>query len=203
MNDMKPLKHRPPDAALLEQLKSVVGPKGWLDLPADLAPQLVDWRRRYQGETPLLVRPASTAEVADVVRLCAEAGVAIVPQGGNTGLCGGIDPVRAGDEILLSLSRMNRVRAIDAANYTITAEAGCILAQVQEAAQPGRPAVSLEPRRPRAAARSAAISRPMPAASPCCAMAMPAIWCWASKWCCRTAQVWDGLRGTAQGQYRL
>ncbi len=81
MNDMKPLKHRPPDAALLERLKTVVGPKGWLDQPADLAPHLADWRRRFQGKTPLLVKPASTAEVAEIVRLCAAAQAAIVPAG--------------------------------------------------------------------------------------------------------------------------
>ena len=71
MNDMKPLTQRRPDAALLERLKAVVGPKGWLDQPADLAPHLVDWRRRFQGKTPLLLKPATTAEVAEVVRLCA------------------------------------------------------------------------------------------------------------------------------------
>ncbi len=119
---------------VLERIKAVVGAKGWDDDATALAPQLIDWRRRYRGRTPLLVRPASTPEVAEVVRLCAEAGVPIVPQGGNTSLCGGSIPSETGDEILLSLSRMNRVRAIDAANYTITAEAGCILARVQEAA---------------------------------------------------------------------
>src|SRR5262249_29539838 len=90
---------------------------------------LIDWRKRYQGRTALLVRPASTSEAAEVVRLCADARVPIVPQGGNTSLCGGSIPSETGDEILLSLSRMNRVRAIDAANYTITVEAGCILAR--------------------------------------------------------------------------
>jgi FAD/FMN-containing dehydrogenase len=134
MNELRPPQRGPIPVDLLDRIKAVVGPKGWSDDDAALAPQLVDWRRRYHGRTPLLVRPASTAEVAEVVALCAAAGVPIVPQGGNTSLCGGSIPSEAGDEILLSLSRINRVRAIDAANYTITVEAGCILAQVQEAA---------------------------------------------------------------------
>jgi FAD/FMN-containing dehydrogenase len=134
MNGLSHPRRRPVAGNVLERIKAIVGPKGWSDDATVLAPQLIDWRRRYQGRTPLLVRPASTPEVANVVRVCAEAGVAIVPQGGNTSLCGGSIPSEAGDEILLSLSRMNRVRAIDAANYTITAEAGCILEQVQEAA---------------------------------------------------------------------
>src|SRR5882672_362930 len=134
MNELLRPRRQPAPGDMLERIKIVVGAKGWSDDAAVLTPQLIDWRRRYQGRTPLLVRPASTAEVAEVVSRCAEARVPIVPQGGNTSLCGGSIPSEAGDEILLSLSRMNRVRAIDAANYTITAEAGCILAQVQQAA---------------------------------------------------------------------
>ena len=134
MNELLHPRRRPAPAEVIERIKAVVGPKGWSDDATALAPHLIDWRRRYQGRTPLLVRPASTPEVAEVVRLCAEARAPIVAQGGNTSLCGGSIPSEAGDEILLNLSRMNRVRAIDAANYTITAEAGCILAQVQAAA---------------------------------------------------------------------
>jgi FAD/FMN-containing dehydrogenase len=134
MNELMHPRRQPVPGDVVERLKAVVGPKGWSDDATALAPQLIDWRRRYRGRTPLLVRPASTPEVAEVVGLCAEARVPIVPQGGNTSLCGGSIPSEAGDEILLSLSRMNRVRAIDAANYTIAAEAGCILAQVQKAA---------------------------------------------------------------------
>jgi FAD/FMN-containing dehydrogenase len=132
MNEVQRLNPIPGD--ILNGIKAVVGPKGWSDDPAVLEPQLIDWRRRYRGRTPLLVRPESTAEVAEVVRLCAAARLPVVPQGGNTSLCGGSIPSDDGEEILLSLSRMNRVRGIDAANYTITVEAGCILAQVQEAA---------------------------------------------------------------------
>jgi len=134
MNELMHPRRQPVPGDVLERIKAIVGPKGWSDDATALAPQLIDWRRRYRGRTPLLVRPASTPEVAEVVRLCAEASVPIVPQGGNTSLCGGSIPSETGDEILLSLSRMNRVRAIDAANYAITVEAGCILAQVQEAA---------------------------------------------------------------------
>src|SRR5262249_20409149 len=108
--------------ALVERIKAVVGPKGWSDDAMDVARTRVDWRQRYRGRTALLVRPATTSETAEVVRLCAEARVPIVPQGGNTSLCGGSIPSESGDEILLSLSRLNRVRAIDSANYTITAE---------------------------------------------------------------------------------
>jgi FAD/FMN-containing dehydrogenase len=132
MNEMNPPHAVPSD--LLDGIKAAVGPKGWSDDAARLEPSLVDWRQRYRGRTPLLVRPGSTAEVAAVVRLCAAARVPVVPQGGNTSLCGGSIPSADGGEILLSLSRMNRVRAVDAANYTITVEAGCILAQVQDAA---------------------------------------------------------------------
>src|SRR5215510_605282 len=134
MNELTHPRRQAIPGDVLERIKAVVGGKGWSDDATVLAPHLIDWRQRYQGRTALLVRPASTSEAAEVVRLCAEARVPIVPQGGNTSLCGGSIPSGAGDEILLSLSRMNRVRAIDIANYTITAEAGCILAQVQEAA---------------------------------------------------------------------
>ena len=126
---------RVPDAALLARLKAAVGPQGFLQRPEDLAPHLEDWRGLYRGETPLLLRPATTAQTAEVVRICAEARAAIVPQGGNTGLVGGGIPDASGTQILLSLGRLNRIRAIDAANFTLTAEAGCILQRVQEAAE--------------------------------------------------------------------
>jgi FAD/FMN-containing dehydrogenase len=134
MDDLSAQRGRAVPSGLVDAIKAVVGRKGWCDDADALAPRLVDWRRRYRGRTPLLVQPASTAETADVVRLCAAARVPVVPQGGNTGLCGGATPSADGGEILLGLSRMNRVRAVDPANYTITVEAGCILKQVQEAA---------------------------------------------------------------------
>jgi len=91
-------------------------------------------RRLWHGATRLVVRPGSTQEVAAVVRTCAEAGLPIVPQGGNTGLVGGAVPPIDGRNIVLALGRMNRIREIDPVNFTMTAEAGCILAQLQQAA---------------------------------------------------------------------
>ncbi len=119
---------------VLRRIAEVVGDKGLVSDPAERAPYLVDERRAYHGAAALIVRPESTAEVAEVVRLCAEAEIPIVPQGGNTGLVGGATPFETGNEILLSLTRLNRIRAIDPLNYTVTAEAGVILAEVQRAA---------------------------------------------------------------------
>ncbi len=118
----------------LDRIKDAVGPGGFIADPADMAPYLREERGLYRGAARLVVRPRSTDEVASVVRLCAEAGLPIYPQGGNTGLCGGAVPDEDGRGIVLSLARMNRVRALDAANFTITVEAGAILAAVQRAA---------------------------------------------------------------------
>jgi len=118
---------------LAAQLKAVVGPQGWSDDPQVLAPHLEDPRGTYRGTASLLLRPANSAEVAELVRLCHAAGVAVVPQGGNTGLCGGGLPEEG--EVLLSLGRMNRVRDLDAANFTMTVEAGCVLADIQATAE--------------------------------------------------------------------
>ena len=119
---------------LLEQLKATIGEANVLTEPADTAPYLTDWRKRYTGRAQAVVRPATTDEVAAVVRLCVQARAPIVPQGGNTGLVGGGTPDDTGRAILLSLGRMNRVRAVDPVNNTITVEAGCPLQRVQEAA---------------------------------------------------------------------
>src|SRR5271156_1064335 len=120
--------------AALEQIKAAVDPRGWIADPAEQEPYLVEARRLWHGATRLVVRPASTAEVAAVVRICAEARLPIVPQGGNTGLVGGSVPSEDGQNIVLALGRMNRIRAIDPANFTMTVEAGCILAHLQQAA---------------------------------------------------------------------
>ncbi len=125
---------KPSVNAPLERIKSLVGPKGWIDDPASRAPYLVEERGLYKGRAALVVRPASSGEVSSVVKICAEAGIAVVPQGGNTGLVGGGVPFERGDEIVLSLSRLNRVRQIDPLNDTITVEAGCILSTIQQAA---------------------------------------------------------------------
>jgi FAD/FMN-containing dehydrogenase len=95
----------------------------------------LDWRGRYRGSAVAVARPDSVEQVAAVVRLCASHGVPLVPQGGNTGLCGGATPFNDGKALVLSLARLNRVRAIDTDNDTITVEAGCILQAVQQAAQ--------------------------------------------------------------------
>ncbi len=117
--------------SVLAAIRNVVGPKGWVDDPAEVAPHLVEERGRYQGTCDAVVRPASTDEVAAVVRLCAEAGVPVVPQGGNTGLVGGGVPDGG---IVLCLARMNRIRDLDALNHAMTVEAGCVLADIQTAA---------------------------------------------------------------------
>ncbi|MNF50396.1 putative FAD-linked oxidoreductase [compost metagenome] len=120
--------------ALLQALYAVVGDAGLITDAERMQTYLSDWRNAYQGRAALVLRPASTEEVAAVVRLCFEAGVALVPQGGNTGLCGGSIPDASGEQIVLSLTRMARIRDIDTGNETITVEAGVILQRLQEAA---------------------------------------------------------------------
>src|SRR2546421_4192751 len=119
---------------MIEMLRDIVGAAHVLTAPQDTRPYFTDWRRQYTGSAECVVRPASTAEVARVVELCAAQGVAIVPQGGNTGLSGGSVPTGQRREIVLALGRMNRVRSLDRLNDTITVEAGCVLANVQRAA---------------------------------------------------------------------
>src|SRR3984893_8957749 len=121
-------------AAAIERIKAAVGPRGWIADPHEVEPYLVEARGLYRGATQLVVRPASTEEVAAVVRICAEAKLPIVPQGGNTGLVGGGVPPEDGHNLVLALGRMNRIRAIDPVNFTMTVEAGCILANLQQAA---------------------------------------------------------------------
>jgi FAD/FMN-containing dehydrogenase len=121
-------------APLLATLRAIVGEANVLTSDADVAPYVTDWRDRYHGRARAVVRPASTSEVAAVMRCCAEHGVPLVPQGGNTGLCGGATPHEAGGEVVMSLSRLNRLRAVDADNATLTVEAGMPLARVQQAA---------------------------------------------------------------------
>ena len=126
-------------AMLLDRLKTIVGPGGWSSDPDLLAPHLTEWRGIYRGNTPLMLSPHNTQQVAEIVRACAENGTGVVPQGGNTGLCGGAIPSAAGDEILLSLSRMNAIRSVSPQDFSLIAEAGCLLAQVQAvAAEAGR-----------------------------------------------------------------
>ncbi|MEO8298751.1 MAG: FAD-binding oxidoreductase [Burkholderiales bacterium] len=118
---------------LIAALQALVGP-AHVHTAGDLSAYLVDWRKRYRGRARAVVRPASTTEVAAVVRCCAEQGVPIVPQGGNTGLAGGGVPDDSGTQVLLNLGRLQRLRSIDSANLTMTLEAGCVLQAAQEAA---------------------------------------------------------------------
>ena len=124
----------PDITALLAELRTIVGDVGLLTDPADTAAYAEDWRRLYQGHTPAVVRPASTAELSAVVAACSRAGVAMVPLGGNTSMVGGATPSGTGDEIVISLARMNRVRAIDPVDLTVTLEAGVTLKAAQNAA---------------------------------------------------------------------
>ena len=114
------------------RLKAVVGNKGVVPDSA-MEPFLIEERGLWHGSALAVLRPASTAEVAELVRICAAARLPIYPQGGNTGLCGGAVPAKNG--VLVSLGRMNRVRALDALNFTMTVEAGCVLADAQRAAE--------------------------------------------------------------------
>jgi FAD/FMN-containing dehydrogenase len=116
----------------MNELKTAVGPKGWAQDPAALAPFLTEWRGRWTGETPIMLSPASAAETARIVSICAAAGIGITPQGGNTGLVGGATPQ---GEILLSMRRMNAVRSVDPLNDAMTLEAGVTLLAAQEAAR--------------------------------------------------------------------
>jgi len=119
----------------LDDIRAITGPAGFIDQPEDMAPYLREHRGLYTGETALIVRPASVAEVAAVVKLCAQSGTAVVPQGGNTGLVGGQIPFPGDNAILLNLSRMNRIQMIDLLNDTVTLEAGVTLAALQSAAR--------------------------------------------------------------------
>ncbi|MBB5695053.1 FAD-binding oxidoreductase [Muricoccus pecuniae] len=122
------------DASLVDELAAITGRQHVIPADDDHEPYVVDWRGRYRGRAAAVVKPASTAEVAEVVRLCARHGVAIVPQGGNTGMCGAATPGADGRSVVLRLDRLNRIRSVSALANSITVEAGCILQTIQEAA---------------------------------------------------------------------
>ena len=119
---------------LIETLAAIVGAQNVITDAETMHPYLGDWRGRYRGAARCVVRPGTTAEVSAIVRACSAAGVAMLPQGGNTSHCGASIPDKSGKTVLISLSRLNKVRAVDAANNTITVEAGCVLQNLQEAA---------------------------------------------------------------------
>ena len=120
--------------SVLSQLNQILEQKYILTEEQDKAPYLTDWRKRYTGKALAVVLPRTTQEVAKIVQLCAANQVALVPQGGNTGFCGGATPDSSGKQIVLNLKRMNTIREIDVANQTMTLEAGCVLQTIQEKA---------------------------------------------------------------------
>ena len=120
--------------SLLTRLREIVGTAHVLTDAHDTAAYTTDWRGRYHGQALAVVRPANTEEVAAVVQACAAERVAIVPQGGNTGLCGGATPDTSGQQVILSLQRLQQIRVVDRTNLTLTVEAGCTLHSVQSAA---------------------------------------------------------------------
>lgn len=119
---------------LIHSLSALVGSDAVL-VGESAVPYCTDWRGRYSGTALAVLFPADTQQVAEIVQMCAANQIAIVPQGGNTSLCGASVPLPQGGQIVLNLSRMNRIRAFDSINYTMTVEAGCKLADVREAAE--------------------------------------------------------------------
>jgi FAD/FMN-containing dehydrogenase len=119
----------------LALLRASLPRDSWLDDPAEMAGYLTDWRGMYRGRAPLVLRPRGTEHVSAALRICNEHGIGVVPQGGNTCLTGGAVPSEEGREIVLSLDRLDRIRAMDPEGFTITVDAGCILAEIQKAAE--------------------------------------------------------------------
>lgn len=118
----------------LDDLRALLDPAAIVTDPEAMAPHLTDWRGKHRGQALALLRPRSVEEVSTILRWASATRTPVVPQGGNTGLSGGATPDDSGEAVVLSLARLNRVRAIDTAGDTLTAEAGCILADVQQAA---------------------------------------------------------------------
>ena len=122
-------------SALPERLRGLLGADSVLTDPADCAPFLVDHLGRCRGRALAVVQPHSVAQIAQLLALCDAERIGVVPHGGNTSYCGGAIPDESGGQLVLSLRRLNRIRSLDADNYSLTAEAGCVLAQVQAAAE--------------------------------------------------------------------
>jgi len=119
---------------VLNALRQLLGPDAVLSEPGDIAPYLTDHRALYHGSAAAVVLPRTVEQVASLLAFCNQRRIGVVPQGGNTSYCGGATPDESGAQIVLSLKRLDQIRETDALNYSITAEAGCVLAQVQQAA---------------------------------------------------------------------
>ncbi|MCF8474123.1 MAG: FAD-binding oxidoreductase [Emcibacter sp.] len=119
----------------IEKLKEIAGSKGWIDNPSNMQSFLEEPRDKFKGHTDLILLPENRDQVSEIVRYCAQHKIPIVPQGGNSGLVGGGIPSSAGDEILISLRRLSHIREVNIDNQTVTVEAGCILAHIQEQAK--------------------------------------------------------------------
>ncbi len=124
-----------PNAETLEQLARIVGPRRLLTAANELEPFLTDHRALYHGRALAVAQPETAEQVAQLLAACNRARIGVVPQGGNTGYCGGATPDESGAQLVVSLARLKRIRAIDALNYSLVAEAGCVLADVQRAAE--------------------------------------------------------------------
>ncbi|MGC8517398.1 MAG: FAD-binding oxidoreductase [Steroidobacteraceae bacterium] len=124
-----------PVSDTLERLARILGPDRLLTASNDLEPFLTDHRALYRGRTFAVAQPESATEVAQLLAVCNQGRIGVVPQGGNTGYCGGATPDESGAQLVVSLARMRRIRTVDALNYTLIAEAGCVLAEVQRAAE--------------------------------------------------------------------
>ena len=124
----------PPLSEKLEQLRQISGDKGWIDTPQDMEPFVHEWRDRYVGKTPLVLLPNSVEKISAILRVCQETGTPIVPQGGNTGAVAGGIPFEDGAEVVLSLKRLNKIRAVDPLNNTMTVDGGVVLQSIQETA---------------------------------------------------------------------
>jgi FAD/FMN-containing dehydrogenase len=118
----------------IEECQKIVGAEYVYLSDADKSPFLTDWNKRYTGDALAVLRPKNTEEVASLLALCNAENIAVVPQGGNTGLCGGAIPGKASNSVVISTSRINKIRELDLENSTITLESGVILAHAQEAA---------------------------------------------------------------------
>ena len=119
---------------ILDQLKAIVGPKNYIDDALKMDSYLSDWRNQFHGASPLILKPLNTQMVSEILALCNENHIKVVPQGGNTGLVGGSVPDNSGLEVVVCLEKMNKILDIDPVNHTMTVEAGCILSEVQDAA---------------------------------------------------------------------